>query len=51
MRAPVQPGQGAPEPAQEEQQPAMEPAQEEQQTASDDDINFDSDDDDADSYN
>ena len=51
MRAPAQPEQGAPEPVQEEQQPAMEPAQEEQQLASDDDVNFDSDDDDADNYN
>ena len=39
------------EPAREEQQPAMEPEQEEQQMASDDDVNFDSDDDDADGYN
>ena len=54
MRAPAQPEQGAPEPMQEEheeQQQAMEPAHEEQQPASDDDVNFDSDDDDADNYN
>ena len=54
MRAPAQPEQGAPEPVQEaheEQQPAMEPAHEQQQPASDEDVNFDSDDEDADNYN
>ena len=43
MRAPAQPEQGALEPVQEEH--------EEQQPASDDDVNFDSDDEDADNYN